>query len=190
MSKGRGPWQAGRRAWERLNGWHQDAPLAKPGHPDGGPEALAALADIGLLRHLLDQAELVAVRTHEAPQIVGRDPTQLGVTRRSAWERWRDLDDEQPPSRAVASTTSVVWASSDQQAGMGSDMFNEDVIGRTARELRRNLPCACPGGSHGMGRRGSHPGAPRLVGVRPDPEDRPSRRSPAAAVSLSIRLRG
>ena len=62
MSKGSGPWQDGRRAWERLTGWHQDTPTATPGHPDDGDGALTALLDVSLLRHLLDQAELVAVR--------------------------------------------------------------------------------------------------------------------------------
>ena len=53
----------GRRAWERLKGWHQDNASADPGHPDDGDSALDALADVGLVRRLLDQAELVAVRT-------------------------------------------------------------------------------------------------------------------------------
>jgi len=35
------------------------------GHPDDGDEALQALADIHLVRGLLDRAELVAVPTHQ-----------------------------------------------------------------------------------------------------------------------------
>ncbi len=96
MGKDRGQWHAGRRAWARLNGWHQDSPTASPGHPDDGSGALEALADIGLLRHLLEQAELVAVRTaRKHGKSWAEIATKLGVTRQSAWERWRELD-EQP----------------------------------------------------------------------------------------------
>jgi transposase-like protein len=86
-------WDDGRRAWERLHGWGEDR------LPDG--DALAALSDIGLVRRLLDEAELAAVRTARRQ---GRSwaeiATKLGVTRQSAWERWRDLDDPGPaPTR-------------------------------------------------------------------------------------------
>jgi PASTA domain len=98
------PWQDGRRAWERLTGWHQDSPSAAPGHPDDGADALTALADVGLVRRLLDQAELVAVRTaRRHGKSWAEIATMLGVTRQSAWERWRELDDpagEQPTGRA------------------------------------------------------------------------------------------
>jgi hypothetical protein len=94
MSKGRSPWQDGRRAWERLNGWHQDGPTARPGHPDDGDGALTALADVCRVRHLLDQAELVAVKTaRRHGKSWAEIATKLGVTRQSAWERWRDLDE-------------------------------------------------------------------------------------------------
>jgi hypothetical protein len=94
MSKGRSPWQDGRRAWERLKGWQQDGPAARPGHPDDGDGALTALADVCRVRHLLDQAELVAVKTaRRHGKSWAEIATKLGVTRQSAWERWRDLDD-------------------------------------------------------------------------------------------------
>jgi hypothetical protein len=112
MGKGKGPWQDGRRAWERLNGWHQDSPSAHPGHPDDGQGAVDALADIGMVRHLLDQAELVAVRTarrHGKPW--AEIATKLGVTRQSAWERWRDLDDAEPqPSEPTDPRDAVLAA--------------------------------------------------------------------------------
>lgn len=86
-----GLWDDGRRAWERLDGWDQDA------HPDDGAAALAALSDIGTARRLLDQAELSAVRTaRRHGKSWAEIATRLGVTRQSAWERWRDLDEEQP----------------------------------------------------------------------------------------------
>jgi transposase-like protein len=94
MSKGKGQWQDGRRAWERLKGWHEDAPPSAPGHLDDRAGPLDALADVGLVRRLLDQAELVAVRTaRQHGKSWAEIATRLGVTRQSAWERWRDLDE-------------------------------------------------------------------------------------------------
>jgi len=88
-----GPWDDGRRAWERLDGWDQDGPV--PGHPDDGDGALGALSDIGTVRRLLDQAELAAVRTaRRHGKSWAEIATRLGVTRQSAWERWRELDAE------------------------------------------------------------------------------------------------
>ncbi|HEY7100630.1 MAG TPA: PASTA domain-containing protein [Mycobacteriales bacterium] len=97
-----GLWDDGRRAWERLDGWGEDT------HPDSGSAALAALSDIGTVRRLLDQAELSVVRTaRRHGKSWAEIATRLGVTRQSAWERWRDLDEEQ----------------------------QEDVVGAAAREL-------------------------------------------------------
>jgi hypothetical protein len=53
-------WGLGRTAWERLTGWARGSGST---HPDTGEAALNALDDISLLRRLLDQAELEAVRT-------------------------------------------------------------------------------------------------------------------------------
>ena len=84
-----GLWEDGRRAWERLDGWDEGP------HPDDGSAALAALSDIGTVRRLLDQAELSAVRTaRRHGKSWAEIATRLGVTRQSAWERWRDLDEE------------------------------------------------------------------------------------------------
>jgi PASTA domain len=127
MGKGRSSWQDGRRAWQRLNGWHQDDPSATPGHPDDGASALDALSDIGRVRHLLDQAELVAVRTARRHKMSWAEiATKLGVTRQSAWERWRDLDD------AAESPTYLGQRDAD------------DIIERAARELRRSSKIVVP----------------------------------------------
>ena len=79
-------WEQARQAWRRLA-----ASGKRPGEDDDG---LASLSDIGVVRRMLDQAELSAVRT---ARLHGRSwaeiATHLGVTRQSAWERWRDLDD-------------------------------------------------------------------------------------------------
>jgi predicted DNA-binding protein (UPF0251 family) len=94
MAGRRGPWENARQAWERLHGW------VSASHADGGAPALEALDDIGEVRRVLDQAELEAVRTARRH---GRSwaeiATRLGVTRQSAWERWRDLDE---PARAAS----------------------------------------------------------------------------------------
>jgi hypothetical protein len=93
MGRGRAPWQDGRRAWVRLNGWHNQDPKAVPGHPDDGDAALKALSDVHLVRGLLDRAELVAVTTARRHGKSWTEiATMLDMTRQSAWERWRDVD--------------------------------------------------------------------------------------------------
>lgn len=92
MGRGRAPWQDGRRAWVRLNGWHNEDPKAIPGHPDDGDAALKALVDVHLVRGLLERAELVAVKTARSHGKSWTEiATMLDITRQSAWERWRDL---------------------------------------------------------------------------------------------------
>ena len=90
MGSGRA-WEDGRRAWDRLRDWHRDG----SGSGQDGDGALDALDDVGALRRLLDQAELAAVRVARRH---GRSwaeiATRLGVSRQSAWERWRDVDDD------------------------------------------------------------------------------------------------
>jgi hypothetical protein len=123
-----GPWDDGRRAWERLDGWDQDGPV--PGHPDDGDGALAALSDVGTVRRLLDQAELAAVRTaRRHGKSWAEIATRLGVTRQSAWERWRDLDE--PATEPAAQV--VPLPGQDYLLGDEPD----DVLGATAEELVR-----------------------------------------------------
>lgn len=89
-------WSDGFEAWKRLRSWHERS-------SDDGGAALEALSDIGVVRRLLDQAELAAVRTARGnAKSWAEIATRLGVTRQSAWERWRDLDDEPAGSRASA----------------------------------------------------------------------------------------
>ena len=93
MSRGRAPWQDGRRAWNRLNGWHNEDPTAVPNHPDDGDAALQALVDVHLVRGLLDRAELVAVKTaRKHGKSWSEIGTMLHMTKQAAWDRWRDLD--------------------------------------------------------------------------------------------------
>jgi hypothetical protein len=98
------PWAEGRQAWSRLSEWIQlDGDVR-------GDDALRALGDVGLVRRLLDRAEFEAVR---GARLRGRSwseiAVRLGVTRQSAWERWRDVDEapgEDPVGPAAAELTS------------------------------------------------------------------------------------
>src|SRR5918997_4079573 len=94
----RDPWREGREAWERL-----------AGRPRSGEEALDALSDIGLVRRLLDQAELEAVRAARRDRRSWAEiATRLGVSRQSAWERWRELDEEPGPLAAAREQSTPV----------------------------------------------------------------------------------
>jgi hypothetical protein len=93
---GRAPWQDGRRAWNRLNGWHRWSP--QPSSPTSPnlhriEEALEALSDIRLVRGLLDEAEAGAVRAARlASSTWSEIGAKLGTSRQAAWEKWHDLD--------------------------------------------------------------------------------------------------
>ena len=164
MSKDRGPWQEGRRALRRVSAWHQEAGAGEGGDgpPDAGAAAVAALADIGLLRRLLDQAELVAVR---AARRHGRSwaeiATQLGVARQSAWERWRELDGPGGATRR-------------EPALPVEDAAAAEVVDRAARELRRRSDTVVPAV---VGMRWDQARdallAAGLVAVGPDPDGPP-----------------
>lgn len=84
-----GLWDEGRRAWTRLLQWLSTA--ARPAA--SARSGVEALADITLLRQLLTQAEAAAVK---AARREGRSWSEIaasvGMSRQSAWERWRDLD--------------------------------------------------------------------------------------------------
>jgi PASTA domain len=94
----RNPWREARAAWERI-----------AGRPRSGEEALTALSEIGIARRLLDQAELEAVRVARRDRKSWAEiATRLGVSRQSAWERWKDLDEEASPQPPTAPTRVVV----------------------------------------------------------------------------------
>jgi hypothetical protein len=98
----RSRWQDGRRAWQRLNGWHQRDPRAIPGHGTTGEAALIALEDIHLVRTLLDTAELNAVHTARAGDCSwAQIAVALHMTRQAAWEKWHDLE---TPAAMVTTT--------------------------------------------------------------------------------------
>src|SRR5262247_4257864 len=97
-------WDEGRQAWNRLCR-HADG-------PDDGDRALIALSDIGTVRRALEHAELQAVRIARGHRKSWSEiAVQLGVTRQSAWERWRDVDEPSSggaSGRAVDATTIVI----------------------------------------------------------------------------------
>ncbi len=132
MSKGRGPWPDGRRAWQRLAEWQGCG-----AHRDTGEDALAALGDIGLVRRLLDSAELEAVRTARRHRRSWAEiATTLGVTRQSAWERWRDLDDADDELPAAPGAQPQPGEAAVQRAVV--------EVSRRARELRRRASVIVP----------------------------------------------
>ncbi len=108
-------WDEGRQAWNRLCGHADD--------PEDGDRALIALSDIGTVRRALEHAELQAVRVARRYRKSWSEiAVQLGVTRQSAWERWRDVD-EAAPARPVDTTSVAV----------------PDVVGYTWVEARHTL---------------------------------------------------
>jgi len=139
MSKSLDPWEEGRRAWKRLNGWQNDAPPT-PGHPDDGDAALAALTDVGVVHRVIDQVELIAVRTaRRHGKSWAEIATRLGVTRQSAWERWRDLDNAETP---VVSGGDVSGRDAAMRAAEADAAV--EMIARSAGALRRKASIMVP----------------------------------------------
>lgn len=119
-------WDHGTKAWRRL--------AARPEGPTDGDAALVALSDIGAVRRLLDQAELTAVRSaRRNAKSWAEIATHLGVTRQSAWERWRDLDDSSAGDQLRGDAASKVTAEA-----------AADLIEMRAREQRRSATVAVP----------------------------------------------
>ncbi|MBN9097460.1 MULTISPECIES: PASTA domain-containing protein [unclassified Pseudonocardia] len=124
-------WKDGRRAWERLDGWGDGSPARS------GVEALRALDDIGTVRRLLDQAELGAVKAARAQKKSWAEiATRLGVTRQSAWERWRDLDEAQQHAGEQPAAGDVL--------GPELDLAASALTRRAAGHARRQQTVAVP----------------------------------------------
>ena len=140
-------WPEGFEAWKRLRGWHERS-------SGEGDAALDALADIGVMRRLLDQAELAAVRAARGQAKTWAEiATRLGVTRQSAWERWRDLDDEpaatsagRPADRLSAEEQAMELAAAAlgerAESGRRALVAVPDVIGLEWDTARRVLTSA------------------------------------------------
>jgi transposase-like protein len=135
MTRGRDAWRDGHQLWDQLRTWLSDAAAAQ----QGGAQALDGLSDVSRLRQLLDRAELAAVRAarrqgHSWAEIA----TRLGVTRQSAWERWRDLDEgaeHSGPKAAVGGAGAVELA----QAGAAAELISA-AAGRRRRRSNVTVP--------------------------------------------------
>jgi transposase-like protein len=138
------PWVEGRQAWRRLSEWIQLESESRGAHPRDGDGALRALGDVGEVRRLLDQAEFEAVR---AARRQGRSwseiAVRLGVTRQSAWERWRDLDEAAPvgqPRRDPVGAAAVELTVQARERRRRASVIVPNVVGMAwsdARELLR-----------------------------------------------------
>lgn len=146
----RSPWHDARRAWARLNAWHRGPPTTGPGEADDAVAALSALADVGVVRRLLDQAEFLAVRTARRH---GRSwaeiATTLGVSRQSAWERWRDVDDDRSAPEAVEPAARGSERAADQAlahspGASAEQVLSEGLLEAAVHELRRSSTVRVP----------------------------------------------
>jgi hypothetical protein len=173
VGRARHGWQAGRRAYDRLAAWHRGT--SESGTSDAGENALDALTDIGALRRHLEQAELTAVR---AARRQGKSwaeiATRLGITRQSAWERWRDLDEG--PADGESSTADTREADAPKPLA-DPDLITEAAsraLTRAAMSRRRGSTVVVPNvvGMSWDDARSVLRGA-RLVGVGPDPDGPP-----------------
>lgn len=127
MSKPWGPWREGRRAIDQLARWYADRERA-------GADPLAALSEIGLLRRLLDEAELEAVRSaRRSGRSWAEIATKLGVSRQSAWERWRDLDVDGGPAPEPAPKLAAAGLTGRRRVTV------PDVVGLTFLDARARL---------------------------------------------------
>jgi beta-lactam-binding protein with PASTA domain len=87
---------------------------------------------------MLDQAELAAVRSARAHRKSWAEiATHLGVTRQSAWERWRDLDDSpEPESTVLADAAAQLVQIRTQERRRASKVRVPNVIGLEWTEAR------------------------------------------------------
>lgn len=184
MSKGRSPWQDGRRAWTRLTGWHHAAPA-----DSNGESALDALTDVGLVRRLLDQAELVAVRTARRHGMSWTEiATRLGVTRQSAWERWRDLDETPRPQEAAIDAAAGELVAEARERRRAADVRVPNVVGASVEDAHRKLAAV------GLVAVGSEPDGPPLMELTGTVTDQSPESgacvTAGTAVTLWVRRRG
>jgi transposase-like protein len=136
------PWVEGRRAWSRLSEWIQFEDDARGAHLHGDDGAMRALGDVGQVRRLLDRAEFEAVRTARRQ---GRSwseiAVRLGVTRQSAWERWRDVDDDAPVEarRDPVGTAATELTVQARERRRRSTVVVPNVIGMSSADARQLL---------------------------------------------------
>ena len=160
-------WEQARQAWRRL--------AANSERPRGDDDGLASLSDIGAVRRMLDQAELAAVRTaRRSGKSWAEIATHLGVTRQSAWERWRDLDDSPRGGESGRSAESTVLDDAASHLRAASGRENASAQRRRARVDRSARPAGWQGscGDQCPTRQPFRPWKPRLGCDRPKPRVR------------------
>lgn len=125
-------------AWRRLT--------SRRGGSRSGDDALTALADIGAVRRLLDQWELDAVRiARRRNKSWAEIATYLGVTRQSAWERWRDLDSEPERGTPTGRAEGVESAGpAGESAAVEVNEWERDLLDAGARDRRRRANVRVP----------------------------------------------
>ncbi|HEV3168747.1 MAG TPA: PASTA domain-containing protein, partial [Actinocrinis sp.] len=162
----RGPWHEIRQALNRLEGWHRGAAPPHADDQDDGDEALRALADGGLIRRMLDEFEFEAVRTaRKHGKSWAEIAVKLGVTRQSAWERWRDVDDAAGPAQAARPARR---GAEDPLAQVASDMVDQMLTEATAVPHPLSEAALSGRTSPGVWRRRSTVKVPDVVGMGRD----------------------
>jgi len=96
------------------------------------------------VRRLVEQAEFEAVRAARAEgKSWSEIAVRLGVTRQSAWERWRDIDDVGAPKGNVdhvtPAATELVAATTARARRRRSSVEVPNVIGMTWRDATAEL---------------------------------------------------
>jgi hypothetical protein len=134
MDVGGPAWDEAVRGWRRLI---KRTSARSAATPVDGVAALDALADIGMVRRLLDHVELASVR---AARRDGKSwaeiATNLGVTRQSAWERWRDLDDSSDPSFSTRSSEAATEPEQNLDPEHAIDLASEAVVDQSTAPRR------------------------------------------------------
>ena len=73
--------------------WHIDMPPGEVPGISNGDAAIQALSDVRLVRALLDQAEMIAVKTaRQGGKTWAEVATTLGLSRQDAMDRWQEFD--------------------------------------------------------------------------------------------------
>lgn len=132
MTRSDDRWRDARRALDGLGRWYA-------GRDRADADPLAALGGIGVVRRLLDEAELEAVRSaRRLDRSWAEIATRLGVSRQSAWERWRDLDGA-GGSGPAAGTAPLGEVAAEEPLSLGELAAPDGPEPRRSRSGRRRV---------------------------------------------------
>jgi transposase-like protein len=142
-----GQWRDAHVAWKKLGVWLNDR-ITGPGSRDREPAPLDALGHVGTVRRTLDEVELRAVRcARQRGKSWAEIATRLGVTRQSAWEKWRDLDEspaaDEPAAAVAVPESDEVWLAAEREIGRlrrrSKRVTVPNVVGQSLVVARREL---------------------------------------------------